>query len=209
MGEHESCAIPSMAVRELLTDEAAEALSLELLSGGDGLDKSINRPGSRSRAWPWPASWNTSIPAVIQILGKSEITVPRGARAGGAHHGSSPSSAGRAAAASWSPRAWSRRRSWSRRRRVSACRCCAPSCRPRRRHRQADRLPGGPPGAAGGDPRRAAGHLRPRRAAARRQRRRQERVRPGPGGPRPPAGLRRRGRDQAAGGPHRRAPAPN
>ena len=44
MSEHESSTIPTMAVRELLTDLAAEDLGLELLCGGDGLDNLINRP---------------------------------------------------------------------------------------------------------------------------------------------------------------------
>ena len=37
MVEHESGALPSMGVRELRTDEAAESLHLVLLSGGEGL----------------------------------------------------------------------------------------------------------------------------------------------------------------------------
>ena len=44
MGEHESCPIPSISVRELLED-AAETAQLVLVAGADGLDNALNRAG--------------------------------------------------------------------------------------------------------------------------------------------------------------------
>ena len=37
MGEQESCAIPTMAVSELLTDLGADPLGLDLIAGENGL----------------------------------------------------------------------------------------------------------------------------------------------------------------------------
>ena len=44
MGEHESCPIPSISVRELLAD-AAHPAQLELLCGREGLGNILNRTG--------------------------------------------------------------------------------------------------------------------------------------------------------------------
>lgn len=74
MDEHESCAIPSMAVRELLTDEAAEPLNLVLLSGGDGLDNVVNRPRIQKPGLALAGFMEYIHTGRIQILGKSEIT---------------------------------------------------------------------------------------------------------------------------------------
>jgi HPr kinase/phosphorylase len=63
-----------MAVRELLTDEAAESLHLVLLSGGDGLDNIINRPRIQKPGLALAGFMEYVHPGRIQILGKSEIT---------------------------------------------------------------------------------------------------------------------------------------
>lgn len=74
MGEHESCAIPSMAVRELLTDEAAEGLNLVLVSGAGGLENIVNRPRIQKPGLALAGFLEYIHPGRIQILGKSEFT---------------------------------------------------------------------------------------------------------------------------------------
>lgn len=73
MPEHESCAIPSMAVRELLMDEAAESLNLELLSGSEGLDNLINRPRIQMPGLALAGFLEYIHSGRIQVLGKSEV----------------------------------------------------------------------------------------------------------------------------------------
>ncbi len=77
MSEHESCAIPSMAVRELLTDRAAAFLGLELLAGADGLDNVINRPRIQKPGLALAGFLEYIHPGRVQVLGKSEITFLR------------------------------------------------------------------------------------------------------------------------------------
>ncbi len=77
MGEHESCAIPTMAVRELLTDETAEALGLSLLGGADGLENVVNRPRIQKPGLAMAGFLEYIHPGRIQILGNSEITFLR------------------------------------------------------------------------------------------------------------------------------------
>lgn len=77
MGEHESSPIPSMAVRELLTDEGAESLNLVLASGADGLDNIINRPRIQKPGLALAGFLEYIHPGRIQILGKSEMTFLR------------------------------------------------------------------------------------------------------------------------------------
>jgi len=74
LGEHESCAIPSMAVRELLTDHAAADLQLELLSGADGLENIINRPRIQMPGLALAGFIENIHSGRIQVLGKSELT---------------------------------------------------------------------------------------------------------------------------------------
>ena len=74
MAEHESCAIPSMAVRELLTDKAAGELGLSLVAGEDGLDNTINRPRIQKPGLALAGFLEYIHPGRIQILGRSEIT---------------------------------------------------------------------------------------------------------------------------------------
>jgi len=74
LGEHESCAIPSMAVRELLTDEAAEGLNLVLVSGSGGLDNIVNRPRIQKPGLALAGFLEYIHPGRIQVLGKSEFT---------------------------------------------------------------------------------------------------------------------------------------
>jgi HPr kinase/phosphorylase len=62
-----------MAVREFLTDEAAEDLSLALLSGADGLDNVVNRPRIQKPGLALAGFLEYIHPGRIQILGKSEI----------------------------------------------------------------------------------------------------------------------------------------
>jgi HPr kinase/phosphorylase len=74
VGEHESCAIPSMAVRELLTGRAEETLNLVLLSGSDGLDNIVNRPRIQKPGLALAGFLEYIHPGRIQILGGSEMT---------------------------------------------------------------------------------------------------------------------------------------
>ena len=73
MGEHESCPIPSISVRELLTD-AAEPIQLALISGGDGLDNILNRASVQRPGLALTGFLEYIHPGLIQILGRSEIT---------------------------------------------------------------------------------------------------------------------------------------
>ncbi len=73
MSEHESCPIPSIAVRELLADEIAEAVQLELISGGDGLDNVLNRASVQKPGLALAGFLEYLHPGVIQVLGKAEI----------------------------------------------------------------------------------------------------------------------------------------
>lgn len=71
--EHESCPIPTMAVRELLSDAAAEALQLVLVSGGEGLDNLIDRPRIQKPGLALAGFLEHIHPGRIQVLGKSEM----------------------------------------------------------------------------------------------------------------------------------------
>lgn len=77
MSGHESCAIPAMAVRELLTDEAAEDLGLVLISGAEGLENVVNRARIQKPGLALAGFLEYIHPGRIQILGKSEITFLR------------------------------------------------------------------------------------------------------------------------------------
>jgi len=72
--EQESCVIPSMAVRELLTDAGAERLGLELLAGEQGLDTAINRPRIQKPGLALAGFIEYIYPGRVQILGKAEMT---------------------------------------------------------------------------------------------------------------------------------------
>jgi HPr kinase/phosphorylase len=63
-----------MAVRELLTDHAAAALKLELLSGADGLENIINRPRIQMPGLALAGFLEYIHSGRIQVLGKSELT---------------------------------------------------------------------------------------------------------------------------------------
>jgi len=63
-----------MAVRELLSDEAAEPLGLTLLAGADGLDNLVNRPRIQKPGLALAGFLEYIHPGRVQILGKSEIT---------------------------------------------------------------------------------------------------------------------------------------
>jgi len=71
---HERSAIPTMAVRELLSDPAAEPLGLTLLSGGDGLDNVVNRARIQKPGLALAGFLEYIHPGRVQILGKSEMT---------------------------------------------------------------------------------------------------------------------------------------
>ncbi|HKQ62941.1 MAG TPA: HPr(Ser) kinase/phosphatase [Candidatus Polarisedimenticolaceae bacterium] len=77
MAEHQSSPIPSMAVRELLTDEGAALLELELLSGTEGLDNQINRHRIQKPGLALAGFLEYIHPGRIQILGRSEVTFLR------------------------------------------------------------------------------------------------------------------------------------
>ena len=63
-----------MAVRELLTDDEAESLNFELLSGGEGLDNIINRPRIQKPGLALAGFLEYIHSGRVQILGKSELT---------------------------------------------------------------------------------------------------------------------------------------
>jgi HPr kinase/phosphorylase len=63
-----------MAVRELLTDEAAEPLALSLLAGAEGLDNTVTRPRIQKPGLALAGFLEYIHPGRIQILGSSEIT---------------------------------------------------------------------------------------------------------------------------------------
>lgn len=73
MGEHESCPIPSISVRELLTD-TAEPVQLTLIAGGEGLDNILNRASVQRPGLALTGFLEYIHPGLIQILGRSEIT---------------------------------------------------------------------------------------------------------------------------------------
>ncbi|HZN56141.1 MAG TPA: HPr(Ser) kinase/phosphatase [Candidatus Polarisedimenticolaceae bacterium] len=70
----DSSAIPSMTVGELLTDDAAAALSLTLVSGADGLDNVVDRPRIQKPGLALAGFLEYVHPGRIQILGKSETS---------------------------------------------------------------------------------------------------------------------------------------
>ncbi len=63
-----------MAVRELLSDDAAEHLGLYLASGADGLDNVVNRPRIQKPGLALAGFLEYIHPGRVQILGRSEIT---------------------------------------------------------------------------------------------------------------------------------------
>ena len=74
MGQHESCAIPTMLVRELLTDESAEGLGLSLLCCETGLDNVINRARIQKPGLALAGFLEYIHAGRVQVLGKSEMT---------------------------------------------------------------------------------------------------------------------------------------
>ncbi len=72
MGEHESCPIPSISVRELLA-EAAHPAQLELVCGSEGLDNILNRTGVQKPGLVLTGFLEQIHSGVIQVLGTSEI----------------------------------------------------------------------------------------------------------------------------------------
>ena len=74
MADNESCTIPTMAVRELLQDDAFELLGLTLVSGGEGLDNIVNRARIQKPGLALAGFLEYIHPGRIQILGKSEVT---------------------------------------------------------------------------------------------------------------------------------------
>lgn len=74
MHVNDSCSIPSISVRELLADEAAEGIGLTLIAGGDGLDNVVDRPRIQKPGLALAGFIEYIHPGRIQILGRSEIT---------------------------------------------------------------------------------------------------------------------------------------
>jgi HPr kinase/phosphorylase len=72
LGEDDSCPIPSISVRELLSD-AAEAIQLDVMSGGDGLHNVLNRATVQRPGLALTGFLEYIHSGVIQILGKAEI----------------------------------------------------------------------------------------------------------------------------------------
>lgn len=74
MGEPESCVIPTMAVRELLTDADAEPLGLTVRAGEHGLDNLVTRPRIQKPGLALAGFLEYIHSGRIQILGKSEMS---------------------------------------------------------------------------------------------------------------------------------------
>jgi HPr kinase/phosphorylase len=77
LGEHESCPIPSIAVRELLTDEVTDAVQLVLIAGSDGLDNILTRSTIQRPGLALTGFLEYIHPGVVQTLGKAEINFLR------------------------------------------------------------------------------------------------------------------------------------
>jgi HPr kinase/phosphorylase len=73
LGEQESCAIPTMAVRELLTDDDAESIGLTLCAGEDGLANPVTRPRIQKPGLALAGFLEYIHSGRVQILGKSEM----------------------------------------------------------------------------------------------------------------------------------------
>jgi HPr kinase/phosphorylase len=73
LGEHESCPLPSISVRELL-EETAEPVQLALVAGGDGLDNALNRATVQKPGLALTGFLEYIHAGMIQILGKAEIS---------------------------------------------------------------------------------------------------------------------------------------
>ena len=74
MGEQESCAIPTMAVSELLTDLGADPLGLDLIAGENGLGNLVTRARIQKPGLALAGFLEYIHSGRIQILGKSEMT---------------------------------------------------------------------------------------------------------------------------------------
>ncbi len=72
MGEHDSCPIPSISVRELL-DDIAEPAQIELVAGADGLDNVVTRADVQRPGLALTGFLEYIHTGVIQILGRPEI----------------------------------------------------------------------------------------------------------------------------------------
>jgi len=74
LAEEDSCAIPRMFVRELLTDAGAEALAFDLMSGESGLDNVITRPRIQKPGLALAGFFEYIRRGRIQVLGNAEWT---------------------------------------------------------------------------------------------------------------------------------------
>ena len=74
MAEQESCAIPTMAVHELLTDVDAESIGLTLCAGEDGLENTVTRARIQKPGLALAGFLEYIHAGRVQILGKSEMT---------------------------------------------------------------------------------------------------------------------------------------
>lgn len=77
MAGNDASTIPSMTVGELLADESAASLGLELLSGSEGLDNVIDRPRIQKPGLALAGFLENVHPGRVQVLGKSETTFLR------------------------------------------------------------------------------------------------------------------------------------
>jgi HPr kinase/phosphorylase len=74
LGRHESCPIPSITVKELLSDDAIEGLQLSLVAGGEGLDNVLNRANVQRPGLALAGFLEYVHPGVIQVFGKPEVS---------------------------------------------------------------------------------------------------------------------------------------
>jgi HPr kinase/phosphorylase len=73
LSDQESCAIPTMAVRELLSDADAESLGLNVLAGGNGLDNLVTRTRIQMPGLALAGFLEYIDSGRVQILGKYEM----------------------------------------------------------------------------------------------------------------------------------------
>lgn len=74
LGKHSSCPIPSITVRELLSDPATEEAQFSLVAGGDGLDNVLNRTTVQKPGLALAGFLEYIQPGMIQVFGRSEIS---------------------------------------------------------------------------------------------------------------------------------------
>ena len=191
--------VPGVSVGALLRSRPeAFGLTLDLLAGGDGLDRRHHQP-PRPENRPRPRR----LPRISQARARADLRrkrdpVPRKPRSAGARRTRSAGAQRRFSLRAHDRRVHAAAGARRSRRSAPALPVLQTAVADADRHRQAHVDSRRQPRRAEHHARRAHGRPRPRHAHHRRERHRQERVRARPDRPRPPAGGRRHGRSPAA-----------